>query len=140
VPDITIGRALVLQEPATVTLLSTGNMLPVALGAAKRLHAQNVACGVVSLPTVKPLDLGLLSRAYEVSRIVATIEEHSVLGGLGGSVAEWATEKAYASPARLVRFGTPDAFIHTTCEQEEALEAAGLTEKAIAERILAALQ
>jgi transketolase len=140
VPEIIIGQALVLQEPATVTLLSTGNMLPSAIATAKRLQSHDIACGVVSLPTVKPLDEKLLARAFGVSRIVATLEEHSVLGGLGGAVAEWATEHAYGSPTRLLRFGTPDAFIHTTGEQEDALEHAGLTEKAIAEKILAALK
>jgi transketolase len=138
VPEIEIGRALVLQEPATVTLMSTGNMLSIALDAAKQLQQQGVATGVISTPTVKPLDTELLRRIYTTSKIVATIEEHSVLGGLGGSIAEWASEFAYGSPTRLLRFGTADEFIHTTCEQEEAQEHSGLTAPAIVKRILRA--
>jgi transketolase len=62
---------------------------------------------------------------------VGTVEEHSILGGLGGSVAEWLADQP--KPAgRLVRFGTADEFLHLTCEQEDAREHFGLTPSAIA--------
>jgi transketolase len=64
---------------------------------------------------------------------VATIEEHSVLGGLGGAVAEWLA--AARAPGRLLRFGTPDEFLHDTCDQEEARAHFALTPAAMAARI-----
>jgi transketolase len=64
---------------------------------------------------------------------VATVEEHSVLGGLGGAVAEWLS--ASRAPGRLLRFGTRDEFLHDTCEQEEARAHFGLTPAAMSRRL-----
>jgi len=72
-------------------------------------------------------------------RLVATIEEHSVLGGLGGSVAEWAADRREGK-ARLLRIGTPDEFLHLTAEQDAAREHYGLTAVAMAGRIEPALR
>lgn len=137
-PVITVGKALVLTPPGRVTLLSTGNMLPVAQATAALLAAQHVSCGVVSLPTVKPLDTAMLQQAFAASQVVATLEEHSILGGLGGSVAEWLSEQT-SSCGRLLRFGTADEFYHETGEQEHAHEHFGLVPERIVERVLAAL-
>jgi transketolase len=63
-----------------------------------------------------------------------TLEEHSVLGGLGGAVAEWRADHPEAR-ARLLRAGTADAFLHLTCEQEEAREHFGLTPTVLADRL-----
>jgi transketolase len=134
-PKIEIGKAIALRSGTEVCLLSTGTLLPVALAAAEILAKQNRSTAVYSLPTVKPLDTALLGEAFAKYRLVATIEEHSVLGGLGGSVAEWLSDCATAG-ARLVRFGTADEFLHETCEQEEAREHFGLTPEAIAARVL----
>jgi len=68
--------------------------------------------------------------------VVLTIEEHSVMGGLGGSVAEWLADQA-PQRARLVRVGTPDAFMKEVGQQEYARAKFGLTANAIAERALA---
>lgn len=137
-PAIKIGKALVLTPPGRVTLLSTGNMLPAAQATAALLSAQGVTCGVASLPTVKPLDTAFLHQAFVTSEIVATLEEHSILGGLGGSVAEWLSEQT-ASCGRLLRFGTADEFYHETGEQEHAHEHFGLVPERMSARLLAAL-
>ena len=76
----------------------------------------------------------MLRNAFERFKLVATVEEHSILGGLGGSVAEWMADHAPCS-ARFLRFGTRDEFLHLTCEQEEAREHFGLTADKIAETI-----
>ena len=137
-PAIAIGKALVLTPPGRVTLLSTGNMLAAAQATAALLAARDISCGVVSLPTVKPLDTALLQQAFATSQVVATLEEHSILGGLGGAVAEWLSEQT--SPcARLLRFGTADEFYHETGEQEHAHEHFGLVPERMSERVLAAL-
>jgi transketolase len=113
-------------------------MLPVALRAAEALGAQGVGAGVVSLHTVKPLDEGLLAEVFARCEAVVTVEEHSLLGGLGGAVAEWLADRPGLT-ARLLRVGTADAFLHEAGDQEYARRRFGLTPEAIAERVLAAL-
>jgi transketolase len=130
-PEFVIGKGIVVREGTEICLLSTGTVLPEALGAAELLEKQGHSVRVVSFHTVKPLDNALLADAFQHYRAVGTIEEHSVLGGLGGSVAEWLTDQPNGL-ARLVKFGTRDEFLHLTCEQEEAREHFGLTPEAIA--------
>ncbi|MDA1192369.1 MAG: transketolase [Candidatus Poribacteria bacterium] len=137
-PDFKIGKGIVVREGTDVCLLATGNILPVAVEAGEALAAQGVSARVVSFHTVKPLDDALLRESFERFRVVATVEEHSVLGGLGGSVAEWMTDQQNVR-ARLCRIGTPDEFLHVAGEQEYARECWNLTTKGIAEQTLRAL-
>jgi transketolase len=138
-PAFRIGQVIPLREGHDVTFAAAGTILPVALAAADLLTAQGLSVGVVSMPSVKPLDTAFLQRAFDECRVVATVEEHSILGGLGGSVAEWLSDQL--SPrARLVRFGTPDEFLHETGEQEEARAHFGLTAEKLAARVTAALE
>ena len=139
VPAIEVGRAIQLAEGNDVALLSTGAMLPAVMEAAEILTAQGLRPAVYSFPSVKPLDTEVVAQLLGDFRIVATVEEHSVLGGLGGSVAEFKADHP-KMPARLLRFGTEDEFIHETCEQEEAREKFGLVPAKMAERIAAALR
>ncbi len=78
---------------------------------------------------------GVLVGAFEGFEVVATIEEHSRLGGFGGSVAEWLSEQD-PQPASLLRFGTSDEFLHDAGDQAYAREANGLTAKGIADAIV----
>ena len=133
-PELTIGKAIPVRSGTEVCLLSAGTMLPIALQAAELLSGTGCSAAVFSLPTVKPLDAKLLEEVFAKFKLVATLEEHSVLGGLGGSVGEWRADAA-APRARLVRFGTRDEFLHETCEQEEAREHFELTPVAISDRI-----
>lgn len=138
-PEIRLGQALLLSEGREVALLSSGAMLPEVVALGKLLESQGMRPAVYSLPTVKPLDTALLEKVFADFRVIATVEEHSVLGGLGGSIAEWKADRP-KMPGRLLRFGTEDVFLHETCEQEEAREHFGLTSQKMAERIAAALR
>lgn len=138
VPALSVGSSLVLREGRDITLVVAGVLLPAALAAAESLAAKGISTEVITSPTVKPLDTAMLARVFGQRRLVATLEEHSVLGGFGGAVAEWLSEQR-GPQARLVRFGTPDEFLHETCEQEHAQEKFGLTSAAIAARIEQAL-
>ena len=133
-----IGEAITMREGGDVCLLSTGNMLPEAMHAADDLATRGITARVVSFHTVKPLDEACLRDVLGQYRVVATIEEHSVVGGLGSAVAEWAIDNAIL-PKRLVRIGTPDAFFKLSGEQEFARERLGLTGHQIAETIQHAL-
>jgi transketolase len=136
--DFAIGRAITVEDGSDVCLLSTGNMLPETIDAAHQLKEKGVSAKVVSFHTVKPLDDVCLERAFREFRLVATIEEHSLIGGLGGAVAEWVIDNASA-PTKFLRFGTRDAFFKVSGEQKFAREQLGLTSRQIAGRILEAV-
>lgn len=133
-PALRVGTSIAMREGSDVTLLVAGVLLPAAFAAAELLAKNGISAEVVSSPTIKPLDAELLRRVFGTRRLVATLEEHSVLGGFGGSVAEWLADQPPGA-ARLLRIGTPDEFLHETCEQEHAHEKFGLTGEAIARRI-----
>jgi transketolase len=125
-----IGRALRLRNGTDVALLSTGTLLPLAMECADRLAASGVSAGVHSFHTLKPLDEPCLLDVFRNSRVVVTLEEHSLLGGFGSAVADWLAD--HPAPAvRLLRLGTRDEFLHLTCEQESAREHFGLTPEAM---------
>jgi transketolase len=87
---------------------------------------------------VKPLDRDFLTRAFAGHRVVATLEEHSRIGGLGGAVAEWKADQI-AAPARLLRFGTDDAFPHGGLDHSKLRNACGLSVPSLGKNILDAL-
>lgn len=133
-----IGDFISLCEGTDVALLSTGTLLQESLHTADILRARGLAATVLSMPTVKPLNTSMLASVFSRHRLVVTVEEHSILGGLGGSVAEWLCDQP-RSIAGLLRIGTPDAFLHRNGEQEHAREILGLTPVAMADRIVARL-
>jgi transketolase len=133
-PAFAIGKGLILREGKDVTLLSTGNLLPTAVAVADRLEAEKLSVRLVSMHTVKPLDELLVREVFAAGRLVVTMEEHSVLGGLGGAIAEWLAEHG-PFPARLVRIGTPDSFLRETGGQVSARQRLGLDVETVAQRI-----
>lgn len=133
VPRFEIGKGIVVREGHDVCLLSTGTMLPETVEAAEELHKQGVSARVVSLHSVKPLDTELIAQAFATCQAVLTIEEHSIIGGLGSAVAEWLCDQPQQK-ARLVRIACPDAFFCETGEQEYARERLGLTVHNIAQK------
>ena len=137
--DFAIGKAITIARGSDVCLLSTGNMLPEAVEAAHDLEKHGISAEVVSFHTVKPLDEACLTDAFARFPLVATIEEHSRIGGFGAAVAEWLVDSR-VTPRQFIRFGTPDAFFKQSGEQEFAREALGLSAHQIAGRITAALR
>jgi transketolase len=138
IADFAIGKAITISEGSDVCLLSTGNMLPEAIEAAHRLKDKGISAEVVSFHTVKPLDEACLKTSFARFKLVATIEEHSLIGGFGSAVSEWLIDTE--TPHRkFLRFGTPDAFFKKSGEQEYAREVLGLTGHQIADKILHAL-
>ena len=137
-PRVKIGKALTIREGGDVCLLGVGNMLHVALETARRLDERGTSTMVVSFHTVKPLDESLLSEVFQRFPVVVTLEEHSILGGLGGSVAEWMSSSTGLN-ARLLRIGTADEFLHETTNQELARRHYGLTAENVEVRTLEAL-
>ncbi|MGY2199288.1 transketolase family protein [Pseudomonas gingeri] len=108
--DVTFefGKAIVHSTGRDVTLIATGSMLHPTLQAAKALTASGVSVGVIDMHTLKPIDRDAILSAAEGSNLLITVEEHNVLGGLGGAVAEVLTEEG--AGVRLVRHGIYDEY------------------------------
>jgi transketolase len=140
VPDgFAIGRAITVAEGASLCVLSTGTMLPEALAASSLLAQAGLTARVVSFHTVKPLDEACLAEVFARFSVVATIEEHSLIGGFGAAVAEWRVDRGLDARA-LVRIGITDAFFKRAGEQDYAREQLGLAAPQIAARLATAWQ
>ena len=138
-PEFQLGKGIVVRDGHEVALLSTGNMLPVTVWAAEELERQGCSTSVISMHTVKPLDIELLSRVFSRFKLVVTVEEHSILGGLGGAVAEWKADQPQTT-ARLLRLGTADAFLHEAGDQGHARRHFGLDADSIVRSVLSQLR
>jgi transketolase len=134
-PDFRIGKAIEVRRGDVAWILSLGNTLPLALEAAQELEAQGIRCGVASMGSLKPLDTEFLAAVFGSAKVIATMEEHSVLGGLGTAAAEWLAAQGNKARAKLITFGTPDEFLHQTSHQPSARAWAGLTSGGVAKRI-----
>jgi transketolase len=107
---VTIGKGSTLRDGKDVTLVATGIMVGRALAAADQLSEQGISARVVSIHTIKPLDDELILAAAEETGALVTVEEHSIVGGLGGAVAELLSGER---PTPVVRVGLHDAFART---------------------------
>lgn len=137
-PDLKLGKVLVIRPGADVALLCAGNMMADTLKAADLLAASGISAEVVSFHTVKPLDADYLQQAASRFKLLVTVEEHSRIGGFGSAVAEW----RMAQPRNVAQlgFGTDDVFMHEVGTQAYARKKFGLTADNIAATTLVALQ
>jgi transketolase len=140
-PDFRIGKSITLRTGTDAAILSTGNAMPLAVVAAERLQQQNVSVRVESFHTVKPLDEATLREVFTKYKAVVTLEEHSIIGGLGGAVAEWLADNARSlgTHAPLLRHGTADRFHHEAGSQEFARGSLGLSVESIVASVSASL-
>ena len=102
-----IGKGIVLREGSDVTIFATGLEVAETLAAAEMLAADGIHAKVVNIHTIKPLDEELVVACAKESGKVVTVEEHSIIGGLGSAVAEVLSEKA---PTKMLRIGINDTF------------------------------
>jgi len=138
VPDFKIGKITKVRTGSDVTLLSTGTMMPEVLAAADQLLSNGVSAEVVSVHSIKPLDIEYLAESTHRFKIIVTIEEHGIIGGLGSAVAEWRSNSN--SSIQHMIFGTPDEFMHEVGTQKYARNKFGLVSSNIAEKIMLRLQ
>ena len=143
VPDVTsadtpfeIGKAIRFREGSDVTLISTGNMLFETLKAAEILAEKVVSAEVLHMHTVKPIDSEAIAESARKTGAVVTVEEHSILNGLGSAVAETLCEKY---PVPLRRVGTKDVF-GLSGTMDELMDYFGLRAEPIAATALEAIQ
>ena len=102
-----IGKGVVLREGKDLTIIATGLEVAESLAAAEMLAADGIEAKVINIHTIKPLDEELVVAAAKETGKVVTVEEHSVIGGLGGAVCEVLAEKA---PTKVLKIGMNDMF------------------------------
>ena len=102
-----IGKGIVLREGKDVAIFATGLEVAETLAAAEMLAADGIDAKVINIHTIKPLDEELVIAAAKETGKVVTVEEHSVIGGLGSAVAEVLSEKA---PTKMLKIGVNDTF------------------------------
>ena len=103
-----LGKAVTLREGSDVTIIATGLMVNDAIEAAKALADEGISAEVINIHTIKPLDKEAIIRSAAKTGAVVTAEEHSIIGGLGGAVAEALCESG--KPVPVVRLGVNDVF------------------------------
>ena len=104
-----IGRGIVLNEGKDIAIIAIGTLVGEALKACSSLKEQGINPTVVNMHTIKPLDTELIERLTRNHSVIYTLEEHSVIGGLGGAVAELLAEMGTA--VKLIRLGLKDQYV-----------------------------
>lgn len=102
-----IGKGITLKDGSDITIVATGLCVSQALEAAETLAAEGVSARVINIHTVKPLDEELIIKAAKETKMLFTVEEHSIIGGLGSAVCECLAEN---HPTKVVRIGMRDRF------------------------------
>jgi transketolase len=121
---VEIGRGITVRQGSDVTLISTGYMLGRCLLAADALARDGISARVLSLATIKPLDVDLVCRAAAETGAIITAEDHTILGGLGSAVAE---ALAAHQPAPIEYVGLADTFAETGPDADTLMDAWGLS-------------
>lgn len=129
--DFQIGKAIRIREGRDATLISTGGILLPTVRAAERLAKEGIETRVLSMHTLRPLDTEAVLAAARETRLILTVEEHSIIGGLGSAVAEVLAE-AGVDKVRFKRIGIPPEFSPHIGSQDYMRARHGLTDEAIA--------
>ena len=130
-----LDKGVTLADGGDVTVIATGMMVQVALQARETMAKEGVSVRVIDMHTAKPLDSELVLKAAKETGCIVTSEEHSIVGGLGGAVAEFVSENC---PVPVVRHGVNDEFGRSG-KAAEVLEAYGLTADGLCGRVREAL-
>ena len=123
-----LGKGVLVADGSDVTIVATGLMVSMALEARDLLASDGISARVVNIHTIKPIDRDIIAKAAADTGAIVTAEEHNVIGGLGGAVAEVVCETA---PVPVVRVGMNDTYGHSGTVPA-LLEAYGLTPANIA--------
>lgn len=131
-----LGKGVTLREGNDITIIATGLMVNEAVAASDELKEEGINAGVINIHTIKPIDKDIICKAAEESGILMTVEEHSVIGGLGAAVAEAVTERY---PVPVIRIGVNDEYGYSG-PAAELLKKFGLCKENIIARVKKALK
>ncbi len=107
--DFRIGEAITIQKGEDVAIIATGSMVAQSMKAAKLLEREGVSCSVINMHTLKPIDVIAIMEANEKHKLLVTAEEHSIIGGLYGAVAEVLCKEGVHKP--VLPIGINDLFV-----------------------------
>lgn len=127
-----IGKAINLRDGQDVAIIAAGTMVSESLRAAEILQNENISAAVINMHTIKPLDEETIKRVCKNFKLIVTVEEHSIIGGLGSAVAEYKATLDN-TPKQLI-LGLPDSYGHGGM-YKDLLEQYGLTGEQIANKI-----
>ena len=125
-----VGKGITMAEGTDLTIVGSGFTVPMALEARELLAQKGISARVVNIHTIKPIDRDILAKAARETGAVLTVEEHSVIGGLGSAVCEVLAEEC---PVPVMRIGTQDTF-GKSGTVPALLEEYGLTPENVAEK------
>jgi 1-deoxy-D-xylulose-5-phosphate synthase len=136
---LAVGQGEILAEGEDIALLAIGSMVQPALESARLLARAGFDVSVVNLRFAKPLPTDLLHQIWTSHRFIVTLEENSLIGGLGSGILEWAASSQFLSDPRVLQIGLPDRFLeHAT--RQDLLVKIGLQGQEICTRILRELE
>ena len=117
-----IGKGILIEDPGEVLFISTGVMTQRAIQAREQLQLDGIECGVLHLHTIKPIDEQLILSTVASAKLIVTIEEHVLAGGLGSAVFEVMNDADKLGDQKLLRLGIPDRFSESYGSQDSLLE------------------
>lgn len=122
-----IGKAVQIGEGTDASIIATGDVVNIAIQAKEELEKQGIAVRVIDMHTIKPIDKEMVIKCAKETKKIITVEDHSIIGGLGSSVCEVLSE---SYPTKVIRMGIKDSF-GKSGTAEELLKYFGLTTKDI---------
>jgi len=131
----TIGKAVRMREGDDALLLTTGVGLQVCLNAVDLLAKQGIRAGVLHLPTIKPLDVPAILAAIELVPVAISVEEHTLMGGLGSAIAESLCETDLLADRKFKRIGIPDVFPDKYGDQNGLMKRYGISAENVAAQV-----
>ncbi|NTV15396.1 MAG: hypothetical protein HGA96_15935 [Desulfobulbaceae bacterium] len=132
--DFAVGRGILLRAGRDLAILATGNMLAAGVEVCRLLENHGIQAGLVSMPTIKPLDRELLVQLARSGPFLVTLEEHNCIGGFGSAVADLLLAEQLS--VRLLKFGIPDCYADCAGSQEYWRGQYGLTPPQIVTKII----
>lgn len=105
-----VGKGITIKDGKDVTIMATGLMVAEAMEAANALHEQGIDARIINIHTIKPIDRDIIVKAAKETGKIITVEEHSVIGGLGSAVGDVVLEEC---PVPVIKLGVKDVFGHS---------------------------
>ncbi len=119
-----IGKGIQRRKGKDVTIIACGSMVGRSMRAAEILAGNGIDAGVLDIHTIKPIDADLICEVAAQTGAIVTVEEHSIVGGLGSAVAEVLSEH---QPTPMLRMGIADTFTRTALDPDTLMDAYGLS-------------
>lgn len=129
-----IGRGILLNDGKDITIITSGSMLSTAKLVCEELNKKKISVRLISMPTIKPLDERIILKSAKNTEAIFTIEEHSLIGGLGSAIAEILAENR--TKIYFKRIALPDTYLKETGSQDYLQRRLGLSVECIVKNIL----